>query len=155
MSPNFSTYNVSQNTSKEAYEKLFGIEKRMIRKRTLLQGVLLGVLLVFLLISAFGFLLWMNQDEVAELALDYMVSGYMQDLFETFPDAYVSRNQHKIMPILDGFTNAAAAKKVTEGEFKYIGRTLILALQDRQLTYHEINDILTKMQTASKSGYNF
>lgn len=143
------------STQQEAYEKLFGIEKRQIRKKSLLQGLLLGVLLFILLISGFGFALWLNQEEVAELALDYLVSGYMQDLFATFPDAYVSKNQHKIMPILDEFTNAAAAKKVTEGEFKHIGKRLILALKDKRLTYHEITDILTQMKTASKSGYNF
>ena len=67
----------------------------------------------------------------------------------------MSHNQHKILPILDKFANAAATKKVTDSEFKYIGKNIIAALKDKQLTYHEITDILTKMQTASKSGYNF
>ena len=67
----------------------------------------------------------------------------------------MSNKQHKILPNLDKFTNAADAKKVTGAEFKYIGKNIIAALKDKELTYHEITDILTKMETATKSGYNF
>ena len=140
--------------NRENYEKLYRIEKKKIRRRSLLQGIILGVLLIALLICGVGFAAWLNQDEIAEFALDYLVNSYLQDLFATFPDAYVSNNQHKILPILDDFTNAAAAKRVTDSEFKKIGKSLILALKDKQMTYHEVTDILNLMKRASKRGNN-
>ena len=140
------------NFKADAVQKLFQIELNEARRRSIFQGIALGLLLSIILLSCFGFILWLNQERIAEMALDYIIKSYMSDLFATFPDAYVSNNQHKIIPILDDFTNAAAAKKVTEDEFKEIGKTLILALKDRKLTYHEIDDILSLMKRASKRG---
>ena len=141
--------------NQDAYEKLFQIEKKQIKRRSLLQGIALGMLIFLLLMSGLALTAWANQDKIAEAALQYLADNYLQDLFATFPDGYVSHNQHKILPILDKFTNAAAAKKVTGSEFKYIGKRIIAALKDKELTYHEITDILTQMETAAKSGYNF
>ena len=153
--PSMTGNNSIMNMNQDAYEKLFRIEKKQIKRKGLLQGIALGMLIFLLLLGGFVFTAWANQDKIAEAALQYLADNYLQDLFATFPDAYVSHNQHKILPILDNFTNAAAAKKVTGGEFKYIGKNIIAALKDKQLTYHEITDILTQMQTASKRGYNF
>ena len=141
--------------NQDAYEKLFQIEKKQIKRRSLLTGIALGMLIFLLLLSGLALTAWTNQDKIAEAALEYLADNYLQDLFATFPDGYMSHNQHKVLPILDKFTNAAAAKKVTGAEFKYIGKNIIAALKDKELTYHEITDILTNMQTASKSGYNF
>jgi len=141
--------------NQDAYEKLFHIEKKQIKRRSLLTGIALGMLIFLLLLSGLALTAWTNQDKIAEAALEYLADNYLQDLFATFPDGYMSHNQHKVLPILDKFTNAAAAKKVTGAEFKYIGKNIIAALKDKELTYHEITDILTNMQTASKSGYNF
>ncbi len=141
--------------NQDAYKKLFRIEKKQIKRRSLLQGIALGMLIFLLLLSGLAFTAWANQDKISEAALQYLADNYLQDLFATFPDGYMSHNQHKILPILDKFANAAAAKKVTGSEFKYIGKRIIAALKDKELTYHEITEILTKMQTASKSGYNF
>ena len=141
--------------NQDAYEKLFQIEKKQIKRRSLLLGIALGMLVFLMLLGGLGIAAWANQDKIAESSLEYLADNYLQDLFATFPDGYVSHNQHKILPILDKFTNAAAAKKVTSAEFKYIGKNLIAALKDKELTYHEITDILTSMQTASSSGYNF
>ena len=102
-----------------------------------------------------GFFLWFNQDKIAEKALDYIVHNYMKELFAAFPDAYVSNNQHKILPILDEFTNATASREVSEAEFKEIGKSIIMALKDKELTYHEIDEILLKMKRASKKGSDF
>lgn len=143
------------NMNQDAYEKLFHIEKKQIKRRSLLTGIALGMLIFLLLLSGLALTAWTNQDKIAEAALEYLADNYLQDLFATFPDGYMSHNQHKVLPILDKFTNAAAAKKVTGAEFKYIGKNIIAALKDKELTYHEITDILTNMQTASKSGYNF
>jgi len=143
------------NMNQDAYEKLFQIEKKQIKRRSLLTGIALGMLIFLLLLSGLALTAWTNQDKIAEAALEYLADNYLQDLFATFPDGYMSHNQHKVLPILDKFTNAAAAKKVTGAEFKYIGKNIIAALKDKELTYHEITDILTNMQTASKSGYNF
>ena len=141
--------------NQDAYEKLFQVEKKQIKRRSLLQGIALGMLIFLLLLSGLALTAWTNQDKIAEASLEYLADNYLQDLFATFPDGYVSHNQHKILPILDKFTNAAAAKKVTGSEFKYIGKRIIAALKDKELTYHEITDILTQMETAAKSGYNF
>lgn len=141
--------------NQDAYEKLFHIEKKQIKRRSLLTGIALGMLIFLLLLSGLALTAWTNQNKIAEAALEYLADNYLQDLFATFPDGYMSHNQHKVLPILDKFTNAAAAKKVTGAEFKYIGKNIIAALKDKELTYHEITDILTNMQTASKSGYNF
>ncbi|TDI84433.1 MAG: hypothetical protein E2O79_03450 [Caldithrix sp.] len=141
--------------NQDAYEKLFQIEKKQIKRRSLLTGIALGMLIFLLLLSGLALTAWTNQAKIAEAALEYLADNYLQDLFATFPDGYMSHNQHKVLPILDKFTNAAAAKKVTGAEFKYIGKNIIAALKDKELTYHEITDILTNMQTASKSGYNF
>ena len=141
--------------NQDAYEKLFRIEKKQIKHRSLLQGIALGLLIFLLLLSGLALTAWANQDKIAEASLQYLADNYLQDLFATFPDGYVSHNQHKILPILDKFTNAAAAKKVTGSEFKYIGKRIIAAPKDKELTYHEITDILTQMETAAKSGYNF
>ena len=143
------------NMNQDAYEKLLQIEKKQIKRRSLLTGIALGMLIFLLLLSGLALTAWTNQDKIAEAALEYLADNYLQDLFATFPDGYMSHNQHKVLPILDKFTNAAAAKKVTGAEFKYIGKNIIAALKDKELTYHEITDILTNMQTASKSGYNF
>jgi len=139
----------------DAIEKLFRIELNQTRKKSLIVGVLLGFLLTVMLIIGLGSILWFNQDVVAEKALDYIISGYMKDLFESFPDAYVSNNQHKILPILDNFTNAAAKNFVSEAEFKEIGKSVVFALRDKELTYHEIDDLLAKMKQASNAGSFF
>jgi hypothetical protein len=144
-----------QSSNPEAVKKLFQIEVKRVRKKTLTQGILVGVLISVLVVFSVGLFLWLNQDKIAEKALEYIVSSYMSELFSTFPDAYVSFNQHKIIPILDEFTNAAANKKVSESEFREIGRSLIRALKDKKLTYHEIDAILEKMKSASKRGRYF
>lgn len=154
-SQDFSMTGNKSTVSNDAYDKLFRIEKKQIRRRSLFQGIFIGLLICLLLVCSFVFILWVNQDKIAEAALGYLADNYFQDLFASFPDAYVSFNQHKILPILDGFTNAAAAKRVTKDEFKYIGKNIILALKDKKLTYHEVTDILTQMETASRRGYNF
>lgn len=140
--------------NQDAYEKLFQIEKKQIKRRVLLQGIALGMLIFLLLLGGLVFTVWANQDKIAEASLQYLADNYLQDLFATFPDGYVSHNQHKILPILDKFTNAAAAKKVTGAEFKYIGKNIIAALKDKQMTYDELTDILTLMKRASKRGDN-
>jgi len=139
----------------DAIEKLFRIELNQTRKKSLIVGVLLGFLLTVMLIIGLGSILWFNQDAVAEKALDYIISGYMNDLFESFPNAYVSYNQPRILLILDNFTNAAAKHYVSAAEFKEIGRSVIFALKDKELTYHEIDDILSKMKRASSAGSFF
>ncbi|MCH8956004.1 hypothetical protein IIA28_11920 [candidate division KSB1 bacterium] len=136
-------------------QKLFRIELKQAKRKSLLYGMLLGVLLFCLTIAGFASMLWLNKEAVAEKALDYVISGYLTDLFESFPDAYVSYNQHKILPILDKFTNAAAKKYVSEAEFKEIGKSLIFALKDKELTYHEIDEILSQMKRASSAGAYF
>jgi len=155
MKTSYSEFLKYRTTNPDAAEKLFNLELNKVRKKNILAGVFIGVLISILLILALGSVLWFNQDTVAEKALDYIISGYMKDLFESFPDAYVSNNQHKILPILDNFTNAAAKNFVSEAEFKEIGKSVVFALRDKELTYHEIDDILAQMKQASNAGSFF
>ena len=142
------------NINANAYEKLYGIEKKQIKRRSRLQGILIGFLATWLLLGGLIFIGWLNQDNITEAALEYLVNNYMRELFESFPDAYVSNNQHKIMPILDNFTNSAAAKRVTPAEFKVIGKALINSLKDKKLTYEEITNVLNLMDKSCKRGFN-
>jgi len=142
------------NMNMNAYEKLYGIEKNQIRKKSIWQGILIGFLASWLFLGGLVFVAWLNQDNITEAALEYLVNNYMRELFESFPDAYVSNNQHKIMPILDNFANSAAAKRVTPAEFKVIGKTVIGSLKDKKLTYEEITNILNLMDKSCERGFN-
>ena len=155
MTPNHFASQPNRISNPDAVQRLFKIELKQVRRRSILLGVFIGVLASILLLFSLGSIIWFNQDAVAEKALDYIISGYMKDLFESFPDAYVSNNQHKILPILDNFTNAAAKNFVSEAEFKEIGKSVVFALRDKELTYHEIDDILSKMKQASNAGSFF
>lgn len=155
MKTSYSEFLKYRTTNPDAAEKLFNLELNKVRKKNILAGVFIGVLISILLILALGSVLWFNQDVVAEKALAYIISGYMNDLFESFPNAYFSYNQHKILPILDNFTNAAAKHYVSDAEFKEIGKSVVFALRDKELTYHEIDDILSKMKQASNAGSFF
>jgi hypothetical protein len=145
----------TQNVNSKAVQKLFQIELHRVRKKSLFQGIFLGMLIFVFILSGLGFFLWSHQEKIAESALDYIVTGYLKELFANFPDAYVSYNQHKILPILDEFTNAAAAQRVSEAEFREIGRSLIRALKDKKLTYDELDELLAKMKRAAKRGDYF
>lgn len=147
--------NSGQNPKADAIEKLFRIELKDARKKSLIAGIFLGVLLSIFIVVGVVSLLWFNQDVVADKALDYIISGYMKDLFESFPDAYVSYNQQRILLVLDNFTNAAAKHYVSDAEFKEIGKSIVFALRDKELTYHEIDDILSQMKLASNDGSFF
>lgn len=155
MKTSYSEFLKYRTTNSDAAEKLFNLELNKVRKKNILAGVFIGVLISILLILALGSVLWFNQDIVAEKALEYVVSGYLTELFESFPNAYVTYNQHKILPILDGFTNAAARHHVSNREFREIGKSVITALSDKKLTYHEIDAILSNMKAASGKGNNF
>lgn len=147
--------NTGQNPKADAIEKLFRIEVKDARKKSLLAGIFIGVLLIILIVISLVTFLWFNQEAVAERALDYVISGYMKDLFESFPDAYVSYNQQRILLVLDNFANAAAKHYVSDAEFKEIGKSVVFALRDKELTYHEIDDILAQMKEASNAGSFF
>ncbi len=155
MKTSYSEFLKYRTTNPDAAEKLFNLELNKVRKKNILAGVFIGVLISILLILAFGSILWFNQEIVAEKALDYIISGYLHDLFESFPNAYVSYNQPRILLILDNFTNAAAKHYVSDAEFKEIGKSVVFALRDKELTYQEIDDILSKMKQASNAGSFF
>lgn len=145
----------TKNVDPNAIDKLIQIELNEAHRKGLRKGFILGAGLILFVIFSVSAILWINKELIAEEAMDFVINNYMRDIFATFPDAYMSNNQHKVLPILDEFTNAAAAKKVSQAEFKAIGKAIILALHDKQLTYHEIDHILSLMKKASKRGQNF
>jgi hypothetical protein len=144
-----------QQTDVDAIRKVYDVEMKFVRKRSLWTGIGIGLLLAVLLSVLLFIGIWTNKQFIAEKAMDYIFTTYVQDLFETFPDGYVSNNQHKILPVLDDFTNAASKHKVSNHEFKQLGQQLFQALNDRELTYHEIDAILARMKDAAKGGNNF
>ena len=61
--------------NQDAYEKLFQIEKKQIKRRGLLRGVALGMLIFLVLLGGVGFVAWANQDKIAESSLEYFAEG--------------------------------------------------------------------------------
>jgi len=148
--------NLNDHTRKESLmrpsdvKKLLRVEGNEMKRLGLIQGFLGGVLVCFLLLILAGAFIWKNPEIVAEKALDYVVSNYLQDLFKGFPDAYVSRHRNEIHIILDDFTNAAAANKISQRHYKSIGKSLLSAMSDKKITWHEMDGVLALLKKAAK-----
>ena len=129
---------------------LLRIEGKEMKRLGLVQGFLGGLLACFLIVILTGAFVWKNPEMIAEKALDYVVSNYLQDLFKGFPSAYVSKRRNEIFIILDDFTNAAAANKISGRHFKRIGRSLLSALGDKKITWEELDNLLEQMKKAAR-----
>ncbi|MGH7491792.1 MAG: hypothetical protein ACREOO_05305 [bacterium] len=135
------------------YKKLLDTEVGMIKKRIFVRGILVGVLSTVLLLGAAGGYFWANRMQYAASAAEYVAGDFLWSVFRYFPDGYVSNNREKFINTLDAFTNAVSFGKITQSDFQRLSATFMASLQDRKLTYQEIDDILRLMNEAADGGY--
>ncbi len=134
------------------YKKLLAMEVGAAKKRAFIKGILVGVLLMVSAFSGIGWYLWSNRMQYAAAASQYVASDFMWNMFRYFPDGYVSNNREKFVDTLDRFTNAASFGKITKNDFQALSTKVMAGIQDRKLTYQEIDDILLLMSQAAEGG---
>ena len=69
----------------------------------------------------------------------------MEQIFASFPDAYFTNNKDRIMNVLDDFTNATEAHRVSKESYKRLGRMIMRDLRDKKLTYKELNGLVDQL----------
>ncbi len=135
-------------SSLEALEKLKRIELKLSKRRGFRQGFLAGFFTFYILIGITALVTYANKGKVLEKVLATFVTDFVEDIFKSFPDAYFSFNRERIINVFDDFTNAAADNQISKEEFKEVARKMMVALQDKELTYQEIGEILTIMENS-------
>lgn len=130
--------------------KILEIERNLASRRGFWKGLLTGVVVLLLLLAGTGFMVSQNPAATLEFAAEHFLMGYMEDLFAGFPDAYMTNNRERVIQTLDDFTNAMQYQRVSQDSFRAIARQLFAALQDRRLTYQELDGLLATMQEAAK-----
>ena len=137
-------------TEKEHIEKLLAIEKNVARKSGFHKGVIIGMFIPILTLSIIMVSLILNKSYVEKKVGELVIFRVMTQVFSAFPDAYFTNNRERIIQIFDTFTNAASKHGIRGSDFNQIGREFLTALQDKQLTYAELDHILELMQESSK-----
>ncbi len=132
------------------YKRLLAAEVGMIKKRVFMRGLLVGVLSTFILLGAIGGYFWVNRMQYVASAAEYVAGDFLWNIFRYFPDGYVTKNREKFVDTLDVFTNAISFGKVTKSDFQNISATIMAGIQDRKLTYQEIDAILEQMNEAAR-----
>ncbi len=135
------------------YKKLLAAEARAARRGAFFKGVIVGVLLMVSTFSGIAWYLWSNRMQYAATASQYVASDFMWNVFRYFPDGYVTNNREKFVDTLDRFTNAASFGKITKNDFQALSTKVMEGIQDRKLTYQEIDGILLLMSQAAESGH--
>ncbi len=131
------------------YKKLIATEVSSAKKGAFFKGVFVGVLLMVSTFSGGAWYLWSNRMQYAATASQYVASDFMWNMFRYFPDGYVSNNREKFVDTLDRFTNAASFGRITKSDFQALSTKVIEGIQDRKLTYQEIDAILQVMSEAA------
>jgi|Deesub1362B_J571_1020462.scaffolds.fasta_scaffold08112_2 hypothetical protein len=126
-------------------------EKQKAHKAGFMKGLVVGFFIPVLLFSVLVISVLFARKELQQQVGEYVVSHYMEQIFSTFPDAYFTKNRERVIKILDDFTNAASVHRVSREEFARIGRKFFKSLQDRQLTWKEMDEILELMQKAAEN----
>lgn len=134
------------------YKKLLDIEVGLIKKRVFMRGLLTGLLAAVVLFSAIGAYLWSNRMQYAASAAQYVAGDFLWNLFRYFPDGYVSRNREKFVDTLDAFTNAVSFGQVTKNDFQELSAIIMTGIEDRKLTYQEVDAILQRMNEAAQGA---
>ena len=135
------------------YKKLLDTEVCMITNRVFWRGLITGMLSTLILLGSAGGYFWVNRMQYAASAAEYVAGDFLWNVFRYFPDGYVSNNKEKFINTLDAFTNAVSFGKITKSDFQQLSATFMASLQDRKLTYQEIDDILRLMNEAADGGY--
>ena len=130
--------------------KILEIERNLAGRRGFWKGLLTGVAVLLLLLAGTGFMILQNPAATLEFAADHFLMDYLEGLFAGFPDAYMTNNRERVIQTLDDFTNAMQYQRVSPDDFRAIARQMFAALQDRRLTYQELDGLLATMQEAAR-----
>lgn len=131
------------------YKKLLALEISAAKKGAFFKGLAVGVLLMVSTFSGLGWYLWSNRMQYAATASQYVASDFLWNIFRYFPDGYVTNNREKFVDTLDRFTKAASFGKITKDDFQALSTKVMAGIEDRMLTYQEIDDILLLMSQAA------
>ncbi|MDQ7054813.1 MAG: hypothetical protein Q9P14_18710 [candidate division KSB1 bacterium] len=126
------------------------IEKKMAFRSGLWRGIAIGFFIPILLLLMALSIAYAKREALMEWAMDRYVIRYAEDLFAGFPDAYMSYNRDRVFETLDNFTNAVADKKVDRHDFARIGKLVLSIIEDKRISYEEMEQLLTALNKAAK-----
>jgi len=127
------------------------LERQAAYKKGFVRGLVTGIFIPVLLVSILVITGIFLQRDIEEKVGEYLMGTVLTEVFSAFPDAYFTLNRERIIKILDDFTNAASKHKISNQEFRQIGRKFLDALKDRQLSYAELDAILALMKEAAQN----
>jgi len=131
--------------------KILEIERNLAGRRGFWKGLLAGFAVMVLLIGAIGLLAWQNPAGTLEFVAENFLLDYVKSLFAGFPDAYMTNNRERVIQTLDEFTNAMQYQRVSQEDFRDIARQIFAMLQDRRLTYQEMDGLLESLHQAAQA----
>lgn len=128
-------------------EKLLSIEKKISYNAGLKVGFLGGFMAVFFLILIVSSVAFLFRKPLQKKFMNTVVSSAAEQVFSSFPDGYFTHNREHVMKALDDFTNAAADHKLSKEDYSRIARMVVQDLQDRQLSYQELTDLVNEISS--------
>jgi hypothetical protein len=63
----------------------------------------------------------------------------------------MTNNRERVIQTLDEFTNAMQYQRVSREDFRDIARQIFAMLQDRRLTYQELDGLLESLHKAAQA----
>ncbi len=136
---------------KEKLNRYIRAERKTAYKNGFVKGIIIGVLIPISLFSSLVIIAIFFQKDIEAKVGEYLMGTVLTEVFSAFPDGYFTHNRERIIKILDDFTNAASKHKISNSEFRQIGRKFLNALKDRQLSYAELDGILALMKEAAQN----
>lgn len=148
MEPNRATAK-PQTMNMDKVDTLLELERTLALRKGFWRGLLAAMLVIMIIIGASGVYVYTHQVQALEFVSQVFLQDVVEGIFRAFPDAYMTNRREFVLEVLDQFTNAVAADKVSRMEFSEIGRAIFAALRDRQLTYQEVDGVFEMMRQAS------
>ncbi len=131
-------------------DKVLQLERKMAFRAGLWRGLAIGIVTPILLLFMALSIAYVKREAIMEWVVDRYVIQYVEDLFAGFPEAYMSYNRDRVFETLDNFTNAVADKKVDRHDFARIGKLVFSIIDDKRITYEEMEKLLTALNKAAK-----
>jgi hypothetical protein len=131
--------------------RILEIEKKLAGRRGFWKGLLAGLAVMVLLLGGMSLIAWQNPVGTLEFVAENFLLDYMESLFAGFPDAYMTNNRERVIQTLDEFTNAMQYQRVSREDFRDIARQIFAMLQDRRLTYQELDGLLESLHKAAQA----
>ena len=122
------------------------------KKKSFRYGFVFGFFSTYILLGILIFSLFPNKQLIIKNGLSVVASEYFKDIIKAFPDGYITKKKERVLDVFDSFVNGAAKNKVSNSEFRKISETSMIALQDGQLKYQELDAILELMEQAVRSS---